>query len=208
MDIRGGLYIKANNVTVKRSKITNAFYFQVKIDDGLSGVVIQDCEVDGTGNNNDGSYGILGPGTFLRNNVHGVENGITPSSNTLIQDNYVHDLLASGSPHYDGIQIDGGQSNITIRHNTIINPNNETSAVMIDNYFGPIDNMVVDNNRLIGGGYTVYDSGQFNSNTLTNVSITNNRIGIGYYGYFDFNMASPAPTVTGNIDDVTGNPIP
>lgn len=203
MDIRGALVVNADNVVVKRTKITNASWLQIQLN-GKNDIV-EDCEVDGTGNNNDGSYGILGAGTFLRNNIHGVENGITPSSNTIIQDNYVHDLKASGSPHYDGIQIDGGVSNIQIRHNTIINTNDNTSAVMMDNYFGPLDNIVVDNNYLSGGDFTVYLDRQFNSNPATNISITNNKLGSGIYGYFDFNKSSP--NVSGNVDDKTGQPV-
>ena len=99
--------------------------------------------------------------------------------NTLIQDNYIHDLKANlaGSPHYDGIQIEGSVSNVVIRHNTVINDYGQTSAVMIDNYFGPISNITVDNNLLVGGGYTIYVDGQFTGGSVTGVSITNNHMG-------------------------------
>ena len=43
-----------------------------------------------------------------------------------------------------------------ISHNTIINNHTSTSAIMIDNGFGPISDIKVDGNLLIGGGYTVY----------------------------------------------------
>ena len=62
--------------------------------------------------------------TFLRNDIHHVENGVylTGGTNILIQDNYIHDLQSNWSgPHYDGIATGGGVSNIIIRHNTIIN---------------------------------------------------------------------------------------
>ena len=99
-----------------------------------------------------------------------------------IQDNYIHDLKATQAPHYDGIQLDGGVSNVIIRHNTVINDYGQTSAVMIDNYFGPISNITVDNNLLVGGGYTIYVDGQFNGGSITGVSITNNHMGQGYLG--------------------------
>ncbi len=38
-----------------------------------------------------------------------------------------------------------------------------SSAVMIDNYFGPISNITVDNNLLVGGGDTIYVDGQGNA---------------------------------------------
>ena len=206
LDIKGTVSINADNVTLQNSKVTASGWFVVKIASGVKGAVIQNCEINGTGANNDGQHGILGQGTFLRNNIYNVENGITlQESNTTIRDNYIHGLKASGSPHYDGIQIDGGVSNVTISHNTVINDYNQTSAVMIDNYFGPISNIIVNNNRLVGGGYTVYDSAQFNSNPIAGVSITNNRLGKGQWGYTDFNGTSPP--FTGNADDVTGKPV-
>jgi Ca2+-binding RTX toxin-like protein len=162
--------------------------------------VVQDCEINGVGSGNDGSNGISGQGTFLRNNIYNVENGINVTgSNTIIQDNYIHNLLASGSPHYDGIQIDGGESNVTVSHNTIINDYGQTSAVMIDNYFGPINNISVDNNVLVGGGYTVYADGQFSGGSISGVSFTNNHLGGGQWGDTDFNNTNP--TYTGNVDD-------
>src|SRR6202000_2775082 len=117
----------------------------------------------------------------------------------VIQDNYIHNLLASGSPHYDGIQIDGGVSNISIEHNTVINNNSSVSAIMIDNYWGPISNISVDNNLLVGGGFTVYDAQQFSGGTISGVSFTNNHMGAGQYGITDFTVTNP--TYTGNVND-------
>jgi len=200
LDIEGAVDIDASDVTLMQSRVRAARFDVVRIKPGLKGVVIRDCEIDGVGTGNEGSNGIRGTGTFLRNNIHHVENGITLNGNdTVIQDNYVHDLKASGSPHYDGIQIDGGISNVVITHNTVINSWGQTSAVMIDNYFGPISNIRVANNLLVGGGYTVYSDGQFNGETITGVSFTNNHMGKGHWGYTAFNRNSPE--YTGNIND-------
>lgn len=203
LDIKGGVYIKASNVTLIDSKVTSASFYIVRIEPGVTGTVIQNCEINGTGKENDGSYGIIGQGTFIANNIYNVENGIGVSgADTLIRDNYIHDLLASGSPHYDGIQVDGGNSNLTIQHNTVINSYTQTSAVMIDNYFGPVSNVTVENNILIGGGYTVYSDGQFNGGSIVGVSFTNNRMGRGKWGYRSF--VKNTPSWRGNVDHVTG----
>lgn len=202
LDIQGAVDIDAPNVTLKESRIRAARFDVVRVKPGITGVTIQDCEIDGIGTGNDGSNGIRGSGTFLRNNIHNVENGITLDGGATIQDNYIHDLLASGAPHYDGIQIDGGVSNVLIRHNTIINPHAQTAAVMIDNYFGPIDEITVDNNRLIGGGYTVYSDGQFSGGPITAVTFTNNRLGKGRWGYSSF--VGNKPAWHNNVDDATG----
>lgn len=203
LDIDGAVDIDASDVILTQSRIRAARFDVVRIKPGLTGVVIRDCEIDGIGVGNEGSNGIRGAGTFLRNNIHHVENGITLNdSETVIQDNYIHDLKASGSPHYDGIQIDGGISHVTITHNTVINSYNQTSAVMIDNYFGPISDIRVDNNRIIGGGYTVYSDGQFRDATISGVAFVNNRLGKGYWGYSSF--VKNKPIWRGNVDDGTG----
>lgn len=199
LDIKGTVWIDAPNVTLENCKITAASFAVVQIKQGATGVVVQNCEINGVGTNNDGSNGISGQGTFIGNNIYNVENGINVQGSSVIKDNYIHDLKASGSPHYDGIQIDGGVSNVSISHNTVINDYSQTSALMIDNYFGPISNISADNNLLVGGGFTVYSDAQFSGGSITGVSFTNNHMGSGYWGATDFNLNSP--TYTGNVND-------
>ena len=201
LDIHGTVYINVPNVTLINCQITHAYYYQVKIAQQLTGVTVQNCTINGAGTGNDGSNGIQGTGTFLNNNIYNVENGIAVdgSGPTVIQGNYIHDLKASGAPHYDGIQIDGAISNVTIQHDTIINSYTQTSAVMIDNGYGAISNIKVDNNLLVGGGYTIYVDGQFGSSSITGVSITNNHMGAGRWGITNFNKTSPI--YKGNIND-------
>jgi hypothetical protein len=205
LDIVGSVEINAPDVTLMNSRARNAGFDVIRIKPGISGVTIHDCEIDGIGTGNDGSNGIRGSGTFLRNNIQNVENGITLDGSATIRDNYIHDLRASGAAHYDGIQIDGGISNVTISHNSIINPHGQTSAVMIDNYFGAISNILVENNRLIGGGYTVYADGQFTDAAISGVAFINNRLGKGYWGYHSF--VRNAPVWRGNVDNATGRPL-
>lgn len=196
LDIKGPVVIQANNVTIENCKITATDFSGVRIMPGYSGTIVQNNEINGNGAHN----GIFGNGTFLNNNIYAVENGIAlQGSNTVIEGNYIHDMYAPGSPHYDGIEIDGGISNVTIRGNTIINDHGQTSAIMIDNYFGAINNIKVDGNLLAGGGYTIYVDGQFNSNPISGVSITNNHLGKGGYGTTNFNKTNP--TFSGNSTD-------
>lgn len=203
-DISGTVSINASNVTIRRSRIRGTGFALIWIKAGLTGVRVEDSTLDGQGSS-DGSMGIWGPATSLRNNITGVENGVAPDSGSVVQDNFIHNLQATGSPHYDGIQIDGGQSDIVIRHNTVLNQYDQTAAIMIDNWFGPINNISVDNNLLGGGGYTVYSDGQFSGGAISGVSFTNNRFRRGYWGYSSFVRNNP--TQSGNIDDVTGRPV-
>ncbi len=204
LDITGTVTITASNVTVKRSRITGSAFALVYVKDGVTGVRVEDSELNGSGSSGtSNSMGVYGPATVLRSNIYGVENGVAPFSNTVVQDNYIHDLLAPGSPHYDGIQIDGGISNVVIQHNTInLAGHDQTSAVMIDNYFGPTSNVSVTGNRLLGGGFTLYSDGQFSGGTIAGVSFTNNRLGKGYWGYAS--IVNNVPVWSGNTDDTTG----
>jgi large repetitive protein len=194
LDIHGYVIINADNVTLKNCKVTTNDFWGISVggggwSTGGVGCVIQNCEVNGLGTG-DGASGIVGGGSFIANNIYGWENGIVPDhSNTLIQDNYIHDLKGAGNPHYDGIDIEGGgYSNIIIRHNTVINQNTQTSAFYMSNDFGSVSNVIIDNNKLIGGGYTVYsDQKSSLPGKITGVQFTNNVMTSGYYGYADIN---------------------
>jgi hypothetical protein len=154
-----------------------------------------------------GGQGIAGQGTFLNNNIHGAADGIAVNGdNTVIQNNYIHDMQGTSGSHFDAIQADGGFSNLLISHNTIINQQIQTSAIMLDNYWGPIDSVKIDNNLLIGGGYTTYinemASGQPGGGTVTNVSYTNNHVGGGYFGDLNLRMELGDNVVmSGNVSD-------
>ena len=197
LDIKGAVYINADNVTLVNCRVTDGNFAVVNIKG--RGATVQNCEINGTGTG-DNSTGINGAGTFIRNNIYNVENGINVTGSVTIKDNYIHDLKAASDPHYDGIQIDGGSSNSIISHNTVINAHDQTSAVMMDNYFGGLSNTTVDNNYLVGGGYTVYLDTRFNGGTVNEASIkiSNNKIDSGHYG--DFAFFGSHPSVLGNIE--------
>ncbi|WP_052726426.1 M10 family metallopeptidase C-terminal domain-containing protein [Devosia epidermidihirudinis] len=196
LDIQGTINIQANNVTIKNSKVTSSDFAVIRIAPGVTGTVIQNNDINGK---DSGGQGIFGQGTFIGNDISGVGDGINVTGDkVLIQDNYIHDLGGPASSHYDGIQIDGGVSDIRIEHNTVINHHDQTSAVMIDDYFGRTSNVVVNNNLLTGGGYTIYVTG-LDGHGTDNVTVTNNHMGKGTYGYTYFAAANPV--YSGNVND-------
>jgi hypothetical protein len=210
LDITGGVIIQAPNVTIKNCVITSNQWYVVLFDwsTNSSNGTVENCEIYGSGSNiAPGNHGVVGGHLVEGNNIHDVEQGIAPESGSTIQGNYVHDLNNPQSdPHYDGILILGNSSNITITGNTIINQHTQTDAIMIQNPQGPVSNIIVDNNKLIGGGYTVYSDASHSNSPITGVQITNNDIGRGLYGpvYFTGNT----PVYSGNIDDTTGQLLP
>jgi hypothetical protein len=204
LDISGTLTISANNVTVKRSRIRASSFNVVRISDGVTGTVLEDCDIDGIGST-EGNNGVMGRATVRRCDIINVENGVVPTTGSVVRDSYIHALKAPGAPHYDGIQIDGDASDILIQHNTIVVPD-QTGAVMIDNYFGPISNITVDGNKLSGGTFTLYVDGQFSGGSIVGVRVTNNRFNPGQYGYALIRNTTLAAS-SGNVNDATGAPI-
>jgi hypothetical protein len=211
LDIKGSVIINASNVTLKNCKVTDGGNNVVLVKPGITGAVVQNCEIDNLGA---GGQGIAGQGTFLANNIHDCADGIdVRGDNTVIRDNFIHSMRGTADSHLDGIQADGGFSNLTIDHNTVINEQNQTSAVMLDNYWGPIDTVTITNNLLVGGGYTVYINevakGQAGGGPVTNVTVTNNRIGRGFWGTLDVRSElGHVPILSGNVDTTTGRLLP
>ena len=86
----------------------------------LSTLLKSVCDYAGTFLVNYAGFGIGGQGTFIGNNIYNVSDGINvQGNNVVIKDNYIHDLYLYSGGHYDGIQMDGGFSNVLVEHNTI-----------------------------------------------------------------------------------------
>ncbi|MDB5605253.1 MAG: hypothetical protein JWP25_2153, partial [Bradyrhizobium sp.] len=75
LNITGTVTIQAANVTLENCKITSSSYFVVNVAAGVTGAVVQNCEINGLGGTS-GNVGINGQGTFVGNNIYNVENGI------------------------------------------------------------------------------------------------------------------------------------
>lgn len=213
LDITGQLDIEASNVTVKNSRIRGSGVTNVvSLGNGATGFTIQDSEIDGQGQSENG----IGWGgyTMLRVNLHDTfGDGAKAESGTTIKDSYIHGFDPTSSTHNDGIQTSSG-SNILIQHNAIIidyglymgsqssvGPT-QNSAVFIKADQGPITNITVTNNLLAGGGYTVYGgTSSATYSPATSVSISNNTFSkrvwpkSGYYG----------PVTAVNSSDFTSN---
>jgi Right handed beta helix region len=211
VNVSGEVIVNAPNVTLLNCKITNHSYYTLLINKGITGVTVKNCDIDDLGA---GGSGIAGQGTFIANNIRGCVDGIdVRGDNTIIRDNYIHDMAGPEGSHFDSIQADGKFSNLLIEHNTVVNEKGQTSAVMLDNYWGPINQVSIHDNLLIGGGYTVYigevAKGQAGGGRVTNVSFTNNLLVKGYYGYWNIRSElGDEPVVFGNLDQKTGSLIP
>src|SRR5262249_24282127 len=149
--INGTLTIEAANVTIKNCVVQNYGFYGVDASAGaaIGNVTVQNCDFKGPGANS--NCAIVGSGTFIGNDISNSENGIVLQwGASVVENNYIHDLknTASADPHLDGIAVQGGQNNVLIEHNTVSGW--DTSDIFIKNDFGPINNVTVTNNLLIG----------------------------------------------------------
>lgn len=148
--------------------------------------------------------------TIANMEISGTHDGISiGSENVLVDTVCIHDLAKTPLAHNDGIEIYSGK-NITIRNVTIDNANDQTSAINITNDFGPIDNVVIENSTLAGGGYTIYvrgDGGKAPAK-VTNIHFRNVTITRpGTFGVLSDKDAADG-IVEWDVKDATGKPIP
>ena len=124
------------------------------------------------------------------NEIIGVNDGIFvwDADNFTIEDNYLHSFSTdAANGHVDGFQTEGA-SNGVIRHNTFDVSQDQTSAIAIWNGRRNSNNILVVNNLLAGGGFTVYAEDYHPSEaspaggfTVTNIRFENNRFSNVHY---------------------------
>lgn len=205
--ITGCVVIKANNVTIKNSLLqTNGCFFNVLSDNGNTGLVLQDVEIDGQGNST-GDSAVNGSGfTCLRCDVHGTVDGFKAGTNVVIQDSWIHDLVIQGDSHNDGIQ-SLGTTSLKIIHNRIVLADGATSAVILSTgSASAMKNVEIRGNLLGGGAFTVYGgyaAGQDVRSRVDNISITDNRFTTVVFprsgAYGPLTSADPPVVLSGNL---------
>ncbi|MGE3619854.1 MAG: malectin domain-containing carbohydrate-binding protein [Acidimicrobiia bacterium] len=213
LDINGSIQVRHNNVTIRNVRVRNSGGEAIAINPANSGTVIEDCELDGTGDTGAAPAVVHARYTIRRCDIHHFGEGPRANGDVVIEDNYIHDFVDYEylGAHQDGIQTTSG-SNIVIRNNTIIiDVENANAAIMIGTAQGAVNNVVIDGNLLGGGGYTVYGGAAagYPANA-TNVRITNNRFSTAIWpksGWYGPLTNTYGLVVSGNIWDATGLPL-
>lgn len=186
------IMVTADNVTVRNNLITRSSGWGVSLRHA-DNVIIDRNTIRGTAPDTQSCdnairdiYGDSDGVIITGNNIFYCNSGINHfNRGGLIQGNYIHDL---GYPcdgpdcyHFNGIQLGAGSGSLmTINHNTIFNPRNQTDAIMLANDDGPQTNRIITNNLLAGGGYSFYGSGGPNGQA-TNIVFTGNRFSTRYF---------------------------
>lgn len=204
LEIAGNVLITANDVTIRRSRIRSRAYSVVEIGEDVTGTLLEDVEPDGTGRAVDDN-GIYGEATVRRADIHGVDVGAVLESDSVLEDSYIHGLIAPGSSAFIGVVIDGDRTDVVVRHNTIIVTAEQTAALLVSNYFGPVHSIRVEDNHLSGGAFTVEVDGGFTGGAIDDVRVATNRFGSHRFGYGAVRAATVADV--GNIDVGNGQAI-
>ncbi|MFI9551405.1 DUF4082 domain-containing protein [Nonomuraea endophytica] len=196
VEVSEGFDIWADNVTIRNCKIIVGGYWGIQLRAGHTNLTVENCEI-GSNKKTKLDIGIWNDGTgdmtVRRNNIHTTSNAAIMAKSGLIEDNYIHDMWqANPGDHTDGIQTNGNKekNKLVIRHNTIINPENQTSAIILSPVFGPIHDVEVTGNLLAGGGYCIYGGAKHIEHPFSpyNVVIKDNVFSrqvfskCGYYG--------------------------
>lgn len=229
LEIRGSLYIAASatGTVVRNVKVVwpdgqanPGDGVWAMVDSRAQDVTIEDCVVAGSDLVQTGINLGSGPSTVTRCEVTGVADGINVNHDATVTDSYLHHMSVgpSGDWHTDTIQMNLGR-NVVIRHNTIINEQIQTSAVGLWAELGAIDNVLVEDNLIGGGGFTIYATQV--GYPMTNVRFVSNRFTtsvfalVGYWatdsdGYCGLLYPSGLPAdlvFSDNVIHETGAPV-
>jgi hypothetical protein len=205
--INGCVFVNAANVIIRNSKILCSG--PGAINNNSTGLLVVDSEISCNGTLGSAALGWRNF-TARRINAYACENIIWAENNVVIEDSYIHDPIDYDpvtDPHTDTVQIPRGATDITIRNNTIygnyVNQDSfGNSAITVG---GGTSNILITENLLAGGGYTVYCNQPGPGN---NFRITNNRFSrifvssVGGFGPWE--ECQDETQVTGNVYHETG----
>ena len=202
-DVSGSIQVHANNVTIKRTRIRNPGGMAIYMNPNNTGLVVEDVEIDGTGNGDSTSAIGYSNFTVRRVNIHNFGEGPAANGNVVVEDSYMHTFTnyINQGAHQDGIQMEYGD-NMKISHNTILmNVDGANSAIWVS-AGNSHSNVSISNNLVAGASYSLGLGNQ--------ASATNNRISTRFYpngGYFGpFTYTGGSASKSGNTFYESGNP--
>jgi hypothetical protein len=210
MYVEGGIKVEADDVTIRDTYVdagsgSTGPRYGIQISGGPRNALIEDTTVVGGT-----SKSVYGENMTLRRvNLSGGSDALQLGKNTVIEDSYLHDMSSLPGAHNDAIQSTGG-SNVVIRGNTIQGPYQEqTSAIIIQTNFRPIEDVLIEDNFLSGGAYTLYSNDRNNGyGPPRNVQVKDNVFekNSSQFGHLSSNSLEEM-SFSNNIFH-TGEPIP
>jgi hypothetical protein len=222
--LTGQIVVTAPNVTIRNVKLimTDA-YWGIRAFDregNTSGLKVQDSEIDMNGQLSATGIGpdqLSASRVFIHNgsDCMSMENVVTVADSMCVigpdaDGDAVPDTRAfctAGNEHFDGFQTDGGHD-LVMRHNTIRNPCEQTSAIIIGTNSAPIRDVTIRGNLMAGGGWTLYCNA---GPDAPNEVVARNRFARTYFAtggsVGPAAHCADADVFAGNVWDDTGQPI-
>ena len=160
LEVDGKIEVRHDDVTIRDVRVLADGHFGIVVPSDLSGdvegLLIEDTEVVGVAGDRDVGIAQYGDWTARRVEVRGFQDGVKMGSDQVLEESWIHDLHAPEGAHNDGIQSVGGSGSV-IRGNTIEGRwQGQTAAIMLQTENRELDDWVVVDNCLSGGGYTLY----------------------------------------------------
>jgi hypothetical protein len=208
LDLNGDIRIEADNVTVRNVRITNAgrhstTYWGVVQWMGHRGLDVEHVAIIGssTVQLQVGVASLGGTITVRYCDIEGISKKGVNTEQGLVEDNYVHDphFYASETGEVDMVRTDGGPASgtqLVVQHNTILNQLNATSAIAIYSAQGnPCHDILVADNLLGGGGYTIYAGGDRDPtyNIVIKDNVFSTKVNLWQGNKFDTGRTASAP---------------
>jgi len=161
--------------------------------------------------------------TARRINIHeGQVDGLKAESNVTVEGCWIHHLGSKDKAHADGEQIRRGGNSVFRGNNFDMAypgtpgfygaPYKSNSCFIIATEDGPIDNILIENNWLVGGNYTIYSASKTYGDPK-NIRVRNNIFGRSNGGFKDGKEAARIRTGvfkewSGNVWEDNGQPAP
>ena len=160
-DVTGTVVVEADDVTIRNTRIETAGTYGIVADEDVTGLLVEDVTIEGTGVGCSAGIAPDGSWTLRRSDISGCIDGIKVRSDQVVEANWVHDLrtgkLEDGNwAHNDGIQSTSG-ADVVIRGNNLEIDWQEgaNAAVMLSSGQGPLADYTITGNRFAGGQYVV-----------------------------------------------------
>jgi hypothetical protein len=208
------LVVNASNVTVKDCTFTDpANWYSIAENSPATGLTVEDCSFLGPTVSTKLAAFISGTDMDIENNsfINTPADTIHIAGGT-VSGNYISGGGYQTGSHADAIWVFGSPAPTNITDNFIDwtqNPGvavQAAGAVRITNELGPIHDVSVTGNFLLGGGYTVYTPLASTTDPSPNVAVTNNYIGFSAYGPF-YKPTQSAANLSGNTIVDFSNPM-
>lgn len=208
-DVHGCIKVNAPDVIIRKSKVS-CNRGVISSFPTTRNLLVEDVTIDCQG-----ASTAIGSHNYTARRIHAYncDNTFWAQDNVRIEESYIHNPIPydpKTDPHTDGIQMGDNFSNVTIRRNRIhmhVNKHDFGNAAITIG--GGVSNLLIEDNILAGGGYTIHCSRGGN----TDYRVVNNRFSkifspkVGYFGP-NYNCEKNATEFSGNVIHETGALLP